>query len=152
MWFTPTIAKFQTTGLLKAEFDAITEVSLPDGMTGSEVLQEQITAMVDHVRGWIGMKGRTLGAEGTIPTEVFLTYTALLRREVFTRLPDSVSKKFFNAARQQAALEAVEALKRWSETTGGIVPPETPAPADQQPGSAGKDLGAKRTNRFDGLV
>lgn len=114
------------------EFSAISEASLPDGVTAADIIAAEITQTVAEVRGYVaGNKSNILGEAGTIPDELMEAALVILRYKVFTRLP--AMKALLDELRVR---EYDEALRRLRDVSAGrfvIVPPVVAAPDVQQP-------------------
>lgn len=132
-WNTITIADVQNK-LAAAEYAAVTTASLPDGKTGSDVVNEEITNAIQEVRGYVAGRVANVAGEGsTVPDELRDTTLVIIRYRVFTRLPGM--KRLLDELRVKEYDEALRKLRDVSAGRFRVVDPETPA-ADQASGSS----------------
>lgn len=111
-----------------AELSNLKNVKLPGGMTGDEVLAEQMAKLVGYIRGFCesAVKAghlRALGAEGTVPQRLVDPSLAILRIRIATRLP-AIASKLIDKHREEEAANAEELLKlmvsgKWSAEEDG---------------------------------
>lgn len=110
-----------------AEYMGITEASLPDGKTATEIVEEEIAKSVTEARGYVaGYASNVLAPGETIPDELTASVLAILRYRVITRLPGM--KRFLDDRRVAEYEEAMRKLRDVSKGALRIVNPETPAP------------------------
>lgn len=132
-WNTITIADVQLK-LAAAEYSSVTTASLPDGKTGSDIVNEEITNAIQEVRGYVAGRVANVQGEGsTVPDELRDTTLALIRYRVFTRLPGM--KKLLDELRVKEYDEALRKLRDVAAGRFRLVNPETPA-AEQAGGSS----------------
>lgn len=136
-WIATDAANFTLCGLTAEEYEAIVNSHLQSGQTGAAVLAAEVANVTGTIRVNVLLSGRTPGPPGTIPPDLMGTFTDLLRRAVFARMPESVTKRFFTGERSQAALRGDELLVRISKTIGGL---ESAASNDSTPEGPGASL------------
>lgn len=144
------------TKLTDAEMSALLAVSLPDGVTGVEILEQEIANTTAEVRGYVaGNPQNTLGAGATIPEELMDDALVILRYKVFTRAPnmkrllDELRVKEYDAAKRKLSQDvpagkfrvvppAEEAAEQAGGGTVAVVTPRRPG----RGGESRKTLGA----------
>ncbi len=125
------------TRLAGAELAALKSAAIATSQTASAILAAAIAAVVGEVRGYVA-KHNTLGAAGTIPEELEASTLALIRRHLFTRLPQM--KSLFDELRQQEAKDALQRMRDVAKGDFVIVPPTDVAPNVEQAGGNGTRL------------
>jgi len=123
--------------LTAAELTALKTAAIAGSQTASAILAAAINTVIGEVRGYVAKKN-TLGEAGTIPDELEATALALIRRHLFTRLPNM--KALFDDLRQQEAKDALQRLRDAAKGDFVIVPPVEAAPEAEQAGGNGTQL------------
>lgn len=124
-WNTLSIEDLQRK-LAAAEYSAVTAASLPDGMTGTQVVEEEIANAIQEVRGYIaGHAANVLGEGATVPDELRDTTLVIIRYRTFTRLPGM--KKLLDELRVREYDEALRKLRDVAAGRFKVVSPEVPA-------------------------
>ncbi|MBB5033167.1 phage protein Gp36 family protein [Prosthecobacter vanneervenii] len=133
-WTSITADALKDEGIISAsEYASITAVSLPDGVTGAQVVAQVIANAVAEARGYIAANSENiLGIEGTVPDELRASVLVIIRHRVFTRLPKM--KALLDDLRVKEYDEAMRKLRDVSNGTFKLVQPITPADPDQQAG------------------
>lgn len=130
MWITIASADLQQK-LTADEFDAVTTVSLPDGVSAATIIADEISRTVSEVRGFVSAnKTNVLGDGETIPGELLDAALCILRHKVFSRLPGM--KSLLDEIRVREFDEAMRKLRDVAAGRFSLVPPTTPAAADEQ--------------------
>ena len=130
--------------LAAAELTALKSAALAGSQTSAGILADALGAVTREVRGYVGSCQRnTLGEAGTIPDELESAALALLRRHLFTRLPNM--KALFDELRQKELDQAVALLRDVAACKFAIVAPTDAAPTAEQPAGTGVALVASRT-------
>lgn len=124
-WYTPVVNDVTLLGLTRQE-QTILHDGLPTGRTVDEAVQAAVDAVVGSIRFYVGLPGRVLGVEGTIPSETSLHFLPLVRRSLFEEMTGATADKLYTETRRQAALRADEFLKEMGKKDGGIAPPAVP--------------------------
>jgi hypothetical protein len=132
--------------LTKPELTALLGAARQVEQTPEGILADAISTVTSEVRGYVaGCARNQLGAEGTIPDELASSALALLRRYLFTRLPNM--KPLYDDIRQTETKDALDRLRDTAAGKFAIVPPEAPAPATEQ-ASGGSPSITPKTRRF----
>lgn len=132
--------------LLKAEYDALSTVSLPTGRTWSAMSTAELASTSNQVRGYCP-PGTARGDGTTIPDELEDAALAFFRMKMFTRFPEL--KRLWTKERQEEYLQAIALLERWADGKYHVAPPATAAdPEDQGSSSAGAEQIATRSRRY----
>lgn len=127
MWISITIARVQTK-LSKSEYSAITTTQLPEGVTASALLEEEIVSTVNMVRGYVsGNRENSRGPDDTIPSELEDAALAILRVKIFTRLPGL--QRLIDSNRTREYEEALDQLRDTAAGRFRVTQPDTPAAA-----------------------
>lgn len=138
MWITLTPDKVKTR-LTQPELSALLTAAKQDEQTADGLLADAIGAVAKQVRGRVGAhQPNVLGPDATIPDELEASALALVRRHLFTRLPNMAS--LFDELRQKECDDALAELRDAARGLIAIVPPEAPAPAGEQPGGASPSI------------
>lgn len=125
-WNTLSIQDLQRK-LAAAEYTSVTTVSLPDGMTGTQVVEEEISNGIQEVRGYVaGYASNVLGEGQTVPDELRDVTLVLIRYRTFTRLPGM--KRLLDELRVREYDEALRKLRDVAAGRFRVVSPETAAP------------------------
>lgn len=135
------------TKLSKPELEKIPGAAKAAGLTSDEVMAKAVSDMVREVRGFVAVKN-PLGPAGTIPDELEKAALALIRRDLFTRLPGLAD--LFDETRKAEASYAERNLARVAKGEFVIVPPTELAPSDEQPGGGGLEIVSSREDRVGG--
>jgi len=144
-WITLTAEKVQGR-LTKPEMTAVLTAAKQTEQTAEGLLEEALASVTAEVRGYVSACERnTLGPAGTIPDELETAALAVLRRHLFTRLPNMAA--LFDELRQTEAKDALTRLRDTARCDFAIVPPEEPAPAAEQAQSSSPRI-CKRKRRF----
>lgn len=131
-WTSITTAAVQKK-LTAAEYASITAAQLPDGVTGTQVVEAEISNAITEVRGYVaGNAENVLGLTGTVPDELLDTTLVIIRHRVFTRLPGM--KMLLDELRQQELKDAMARLRDVAAGRFRLVQPTDPAAADLQAG------------------
>lgn len=132
MWRTLSIDDVRAK-LADAEFNGVTSASLPGGVTGEELVNEEIANAVQELRGYVaGYAPNVLGAGSTVPDELRDVCLVLIRHRVFTRLPGM--KRLLDELRVREYDEAMRKLRDVAAGRFRIVGPDQAAP-EQASGS-----------------
>lgn len=130
MWNTVTSDDVKTR-LSKPELTALLTAARQLDQTDEGILADAIAAVTAEVRGYVAANSRNqLGPAGTIPDELQSAALALLRRYLFTRLPNM--KALYDEIRQGETEDAMTRLRDTARGLFAIVPPESPASASEQ--------------------
>jgi hypothetical protein len=130
--------------LTKPELTALLTAAKQAEQTEEGLLADAISSVVSEVRGYVAACHRNqLGAEGTIPDELLSSALALLRRHLFTRLPNM--KSLYDDIRQTETKDALERLRDTAACKFAIVQPVSPAPSAEQAGGASISVVSSRT-------
>lgn len=118
--------------LSAVEWSSIGGAQLPDGVTGAEIVADEIANTTNEVRGYVGgFRENTLGDGATIPDELKDTALVILRHKVFTRIPGL--KRLLDDGRVREYDNAITRLKDVARGLFRIVQPAT-ASEDQPSG------------------
>jgi hypothetical protein len=132
-WISLTAQNFKDR-LLKAEYDALSAVGLYEGRTWADVLEDELTSTINHVRGYC--PSTTSRGDGvTIPEELKDATLAVVRMKFFTRFPKLAA--LWTEGRNQEYLQALELFKLWASKRYHVAAPETAAPTTDQAGAPG---------------
>lgn len=147
-WNTITIDDVK--GVVSAsEYSGITTASLPEGKTGTQIVEEVISNAIAEARGYIAAEAaNVLGVAGTVPDELRITVLVIIRYRIFTRLPKM--KSLLDDLRVKEYDEAMRKLRDVSAGKFKLVQPLTPAEPAQQAGGGSVGLvsnGRKRMRR-----
>lgn len=109
-WIALTSAHLQRK-LSAAEWTSITTTQLTDGVTGPEVVADEIAATVRMVVGFVSAnRQNVVGPAGTIPDELEDQALSILRHKVFSRLP-GLAKRFLDEGRVREYEDAMRILR-----------------------------------------
>ena len=140
MWIAITEPSFKGGVALTApELNLARTTLLPSGVT--DRLTDAIANVTNEVRGYCSSpKARRAGApplgpEGTIPDELLTAAISRITYELCRALPGKV---MLTDQRTTANENALALLERVADGAFGIAPPETEAPAAEQPAPAGR--------------
>lgn len=126
----PITAETVANRLAAAEFAALTTAAKSVSQTSESILAAAVASVTAEVRGYVAAcRHNVLGPAGTIPEELESAALALVRRHLASRLP---VKALFDELRQKEAEDALTRLRDTAACKFAIVPPETPAPENQQ--------------------
>lgn len=151
--FTPAIFAQRISG---PELSALKNAARSSGQDGDSLVQECVNRVIAEVRGRVGAcKNNSLGLEGTIPSELIDAACAIAVYRFIIRLPGQTS--LLDEKRTMAYTDAASLLRDVAACRLAIVPPETPAPSNEQPGSQGAAVVRCRPNiqtrkDLDGLL
>lgn len=123
--------------LTKPEIDKIPSVAKLTSQTAEGLLASATDEIVREIRGHVAAKNQ-LGAAGTIPDELENAALALIRRVIFGRVPGL--EDLFGEIRKAECSDAQSLLRRVADGKFAIVPPESPAPGNQQAGNYVSDV------------
>lgn len=145
-----TISTDDVKALLSAsEYGSITTASLPDGKTGTELVEDVIGNAISEARGYIAADvANILGVEGSVPDELRATVLVIIRYRLFTRLPKM--KVLLDELRTREYEEAMRKLRDVAAGKFKLVQPITPANPNQQAGGGNIGLvtpGGRRMRR-----
>ena len=142
-----TISTDDLNGILSAaEYAGVTTASLPDGVTGPQLVAEVISNAITEARGYISADAsNVLGVDGTIPDELRATVLVIVRYRIFTRLPKM--KALLDDLRVKEYDEAMRKLRDVSVGKFKLVQPVTPADPAQQAGGGSVSVVSK-SNRW----
>lgn len=127
------------------EYEAITEASLPDGVTGPEIVTAEIGRTVAMVRGYVAANAQNLlGSGEMIPEELSDAALCILRHKVFTRIPGM--KRLLDEGRVREYEDALRQLKDVAAGRFKLVAAATPA-EDQAGGGTVQVIAPSRTGR-----
>ncbi|WP_397379592.1 phage protein Gp36 family protein [Prosthecobacter sp.] len=130
-----------------SEYNSITTASLPDGKTGTQLVEEVISNAIAEARGYIAAEAsNVLGIEGTVPDELRATLLVIVRYRIFTRLPKM--KALLDDLRVKEYDEAMRKLRDVSAGNFKLVQPVTPAEPAQQAGGGSVGLVSKGKKRM----
>lgn len=115
------------------EYNAVTSAALNTAQDGETLVNAETLRVVKLVRGYVG-KRNILGTGDTIPDELENAALALIVVNILTRLPGL--KSLLTKERTEAAKDAMRILRDVSAGGMVIVPPETAASSDAQPGAS----------------
>jgi len=133
--------------LSAAEYSGVTTASLPDGRTGTELVEEVIANAISEARGYIAADAsNVLGVEGTVPDELRASVLVIIRYRIFTRLPKM--KALLDELRTREYDEAMRKLRDVSAGKFKLVQPVTPADPNQQAGGGSIGLISKTKRRM----
>lgn len=142
-WNTITADALKSEGVISAsEYASVSTASLPDGVSGPQVVAEVISNAIVETRGYIAANSENiLGVEGTVPDELRASVLIIVRHRVFTRLPKM--KTLLDDLRVGEYNEALRKLRDVSSGTFKLVQPITPADPDQQAGGGSMQVVSK---------
>lgn len=130
-----------------AEYSSITTASLPDGKTGTQMVDEVIGNAIAEARGYIAAEAsNVLGVEGTAPDELRATLLVIIRYRIFTRLPKM--KALLDDLRVKEYDEAMRKLRDVAAGNFKLVQPVTPADPNQQAGGGSVGLVSSSPKRM----
>jgi hypothetical protein len=136
MAWKPLIAADVQERLTASELTALKTAAIAGSQTSAGIIAAAIERVTNQVRGYVaGCHNNTLGEAGTIPDELESAALAMIRRELFTRLPGM--KGLFDEPRQQEAKDALQLMRDVAACRFAIVPPASPAPEAEQAGGTG---------------
>lgn len=145
-WITLT-AEGVKTRLTGPEYNALTGAARAQGQTPEDVLDKAIAVITTKVRGRVAAcKRNKLGPADTVPDEVEDDALALIRNYLFTRFPGLETLN--TVTRQKETDVANGNLVDAAKCLIAIVPPEEPAPENQQAGGAGAQLISPGRRRY----
>lgn len=130
--------------LSKRELAALLSAARQTDQTDAEIMSEAIGSVTAEVRGYVAAcKNNILGSTGTIPDELESAALALLRRYLFTRLPNMGS--LYDSIRQKETEDALQRLRDTAACKFAIVPPATAAAENEQASGPSHQLVSSRT-------
>lgn len=145
MWIDLTLTRVKDK-MLKAEYDALSTVSLPTGRAWADMANAELAATSNQVRGYCPPSTER-GSGTTIPDELEDAALAFFRMKMFTRFPEL--KRLWTKERQEEYLQAIALLERWADGKYHVAAPETAAdPEDQASSAAAVEQITSRTRRY----